>query len=476
MPAIKARIGPPCNPAALPAGRFGVLFAAVKRQRGWLAWWGVLGWLLLAAPLHAGRYILLPVGDSMTEEYGFEIPFSAPESDPFNANTDNWVDTLRRKRGTGTGDDWIDFGSYKDTAGAWFDLRDAGHKYNFGVPGFTTSDWLEVLDSDDPLGGNLLYYLTREELKDLLPDAAAVVVFLGANDLKQDYTHVYNDTAPASFYQGIVDRILAIRSWLVARRSGLKVILCTVPDVGVTPHVLENYHDPVRRAGARARIAAMNELLRTAAATLPNVAVADIDVVTLRVEDEVPLLVNGTPFVNAADPENPPDHLFCRDGFHPATLAQALIANQIVAAANGLLGSAVAPLANRELLEHVGLNPDRPFLDWVAGQGVAAAGMHDNPDGDAFDNLAEFALGGEAAEFNPPLAPLWLDSGGPRLGLEWRPNPAAQGYLDVGAESSTDLMAWQPAAAADLGGGTWRATIPATAPTGFLRLRVQLAP
>lgn len=448
----------------------------MKRQRGWLAWWGVLGWLALAPQLGAGPFTLLAIGDSMTEEYGFEIPFSAPESDPTNANTDNWVETLRMMRGPDDGDDWFYFGSYKDTYGGWFDLRGGGHKYNFGVPGITTSDWLEVLDSDDPFSGDPLYYLTREELKDLLPDAAAVVIFLGANDLKQDYTHVYNDTAPASFYQGIVDRILAIRSWLVKRRSGLKVILCTVPDVGVTPHVLENYHDPVRRAGARARIAAMNELLRAAAAALPNVAVAAIDAVTLRVEDEVPLLVNGTPFVCAADPENPPDHLFCRDGFHPATFAQALIANQIVVAANGLLGSAVAPLANRELLEHVGLDPDRPFHQWVAGQDVAAAGMHDNPDGDAFDNLAEFALGGGAGEFDPPLAPLWLDSGGPQLGLEWRPNPAAQGYLEVGAEWSTDLMAWQPAAAGDLGGGTWRATIPATAPAGFLRLRVQLAP
>jgi hypothetical protein len=40
--------------------------------------------------------------------------------------------------------------------------------------------------------------------------------------------------------------------------------------------------------------------------------------------------LNGTVFSLVPHPENPPTHMFCKDGFHPATLGQALIAGLAV--------------------------------------------------------------------------------------------------------------------------------------------------
>ncbi len=432
-------------------------------------------------PVLAGGKTILAIGDSMSEEYAFELPFSAPVSRPATANTGNWLEILSQRRASGSGEDWFFFGSYQSTLFSYADLRNAGFASNFGVPTFTTADWLEVRHSTGFFP--LLYRGTREEIGDQLPWVSAVVIFLGGNDLKNDYTELFNDTLPASFYTGIVDRIFELHAWLVILDPDVKTVICTVPDVGVVPSVFQTYNDTVKRAGARARIAAMNADLKSRAAAVPGVEVADIHALTLRIEDEIPIKINGTPFTIEGDPENPPDRLFCRDDFHPSTSAQALIANRILLALNRLLGTDVAPLSNREILGNVlGLDPDQPYLDWIATQNVAELenAMHDNPDADAFDNLAEFAFGLRAGTPDPGLpGGLSTPPEGLRLGITWRPDPDADGYLAIGAEQSADLLDWTPLAPADivpLGDGRHRASVPALAPRTFLRATVRLAP
>ena len=112
-------------------------------------------WLVAAAfsALHAAPLRVLVIGDSMTEEYAFELPFTAPDSDPIHANVANWPEILTNHRA-----DWITLGSYRSAVLSWSDLRDGGYEYNYGIPGFTTSDWVDVCQStvfDFP------YYLTR---------------------------------------------------------------------------------------------------------------------------------------------------------------------------------------------------------------------------------------------------------------------------------------------------------------------------
>jgi len=429
-------------------------------------------------PMQAGGSTILAIGDSMSEEYAFEVTFSAPESNPTAANTRNWLEILDQHRGNGSGADWLFFGSHQSTLFSYSDLRNAGFASNFGVPTFTTADWIEVRHTTNPLS-NLLYYNTRVKIGSQIPNVSAVVIFLGGNDLKNDYTELFNDTLPDSFYTGIVDRIFELHDWLTKLDPDVKTVVCTVPDVGVTPSVYQTYHDPVKRAGARARIAAMNADLKSRAAALPGVKVADVHALTLRIEDEIPFKINGTPFTTKGAPENPPDRLFCRDDFHPSTSAQAIIADEILRALNRLLGTDVAPLANREILGDVlGLDPDQPYLDWIDAQNVGGAenAPHDNPDGDAFDNLAEFAFGLRAALPDPGLPAEFAAS---RLGILWHPNPDAEGYLDIAAEQSPDLVDWTPLppdAITPVGDGGYRASIPAGLPRAFLRATVKPTP
>ena len=434
-----------------------------------------------ALPAAAGAAHILVIGDSLSEEYGFEIPFSAPDSDPTDANTANWVEILANWRNSTTGADYCYFGDYEPTLGFYLDLRDAGYDYNFGIPAYKITDWLGLLAADSPTDGIL--YDTRNELLGQLPYVSAVVIMLGGNDLKAQYDRIFNGTEPANFFTLTVTRLMNIANFIANRPLAPPVILCTIPDVGVTPSVAQTYSPTdyqELRLAARAKIQAMNDDLKARAATA-GYAVADVHALTIRMEDEVPLRANGQTFLAAANPENLPHYLFCKDGFHPATVAQSLIANEVIGALNQALGTSIAPLANREVMRLIpGLDPDQPFLDWIAGQGVAERGLHDNPEGDAFDNLAEFAFGLHAGSFDPGLGHDWSGLPGERrFGLSWTLNPAADGYLEVVAERSADLGEWTPLAPGeitDLGGGMWRASIGDGDPAAFLRARVELAP
>ena len=85
---------------------------------------------------------VLAIGDSLTEEYAFEVPFSAPDSDPLDSNTENWVEILAQRRPAE-----FSMGSYSGTIGSYPDLRNAGFKYNYGVPSLTAEKWVRVIQS-----------------------------------------------------------------------------------------------------------------------------------------------------------------------------------------------------------------------------------------------------------------------------------------------------------------------------------------
>ena len=72
--------------------------------------------------------------------------------------------------------------------------------------------------------------------------------------------------------------------------------------------------------------------------------VARIDSLTDRIFDEVPFQLNGTTFIYPPSPENTPRPIFCKDGFHPATMAQTLIADILVDALNRATAGTIPPL------------------------------------------------------------------------------------------------------------------------------------
>lgn len=433
--------------------------------------------LALATPAAAAPLRVLAIGDSMTEEYAFELPFSAPASSPTNANTRSWPELLRIFRPTDA-----TLGPYESTAFAYGDLRNAGHEWNFGIPGMTTRNWFILITTDDPFdppSGEPLgfsYYDTRRKLIDELVVAEAVVILLGANDLKQEYNDLFNNTEATTFLNGIRNRIAAIHDWVRLRRPNVPIVVCTLPDVGATPQISGTYNDPVKQASTRIKIAGLNQSIITwAAGKAKPPAIARIDHLTDRIFDQQPFHLNGTVFALAGDPENPPTRVFCRDGFHAATMAQALIANEIMIALEAATGRDMTPFPNREILRNLlGLNPDQPYLDWITAAGLSGSGMDEDPDQDGFPNLAEYLLDSPPGKFGRPL----IGSFAPGSWLSWQPSPIGLRFGSLIAEESTGLNLWSrvPAGRTNVTPDGKTSITPAAGSRGFARLRAEVKP
>ena len=341
---------------------------------------------------------VLAIGDSLTEEYRFELPFSAPKSlIPPVANTTSWVEILATRRA-----DHFSMGSYEAEYFEYNDLRNAGYKFNYGIPGFTALNWSALINQN--YSSNILLALgearTRSKLTDHLGDVDAVIIFLGGNDLKSDYSGIFRDDDPPPVMAQLLENLAEIHDFIRSREPGLPILIATAPDIGSTYVIAThpNYQDPFWKIRARQRIMTINEEIIALAASR-GATVIRIDHLTDMIRDRAPFQINGTEFSFTPDDGNAPLHIFCHDGFHPASMAQGIIANLIIDGLNQATNAVIPPLANREILASVvGVNPDQPYLDWAGDAG----GMIDNPDGDGLTNLAEFLLGTSPTKADSP--------------------------------------------------------------------------
>ncbi len=434
--------------------------------------------LPFAASLPAAPENVLVLGDSLSEEYAFELPFSAPDSNPIAANLRNWIELLAATRA-----DEISFGNYEGHLGYYADYRNGGHAFNWAVPGFKTKDLVELIDPPrfPTTPEQLLDFTSCPRLKTHLEGAVAwVVIFCGGNDLSSLYSELATGTATPAQLAAIRDNLAATIDFVRARNAALKIVLVNAPDIGVTPSVQARGATPAARAVATAGIASLNTLLAALAADR-GIALADSFALTRRVAEAAPFRLNGTEFLATAHPENDPHHLFAKDGFHAATALQALIANEILHAMNTHCGAGFTPLSNREILAALGLDPDQPLRDWLAAASLPAeSDPADDPDRDGLPLLAEFALGlSPAAPDLPPLRALPVTS--PEIAARFEhPVDHSGGYVATVAEWTPELGApWQavPTEWITAGPTTNEVAFPSsTGPLAFVRLRFAIAP
>jgi lysophospholipase L1-like esterase len=406
-------------------------------------------YLLATIGLEAVPFRLLTIGDSLSEEYRFEAPFSAPDSDIFVANVKNWVELLQARRS-----DALSMGGYEPSLGNYADFRNAGYELNYGIPGFKAERWDDLLHRnysfpDLIIPENALALSTRYELLGDLNNTDAVLIFVGGNDLSLGNSDTMHDEIRV-FIGRIHDYVRANAP------TNLPIIVATVPDIGATP--AEKLSDPVIAAAARQRVAILNENI-VALGSRPHTYVARIDSVTDRIQDQVPFHINGTVFTYPPDDENPPLHLFCKDGFHPGTAAQALITNEILKAINSFAATPIPLLSNREILaDLLGQNPDQPLIDYIAG----APG---DGDGDGLPALIEYLLGTDPGA---PNSPFTFSAGG---SASYTPSATALRYADLSVlQSATLTDDWAPVPGSNilaLPGGS-RIIIP-TAPKLFYK-------
>jgi len=422
--------------------------------------------LLSLLSLTAGaREKIVTIGDSLTEEYEFEVPFSGPAPTASNptpsANTKNWVETLANKRA-----DDVKFGDYDSGYFHYYDLRNSGYEFNFGVPGHTAADWVKIL-SNDP--GTVINSYTKENLQTLVRDTASVVViFIGGNDLDNDYGAISGNPSPPASLAAIRDNIANIHDRVRAMKAGVPIIICTVPDVGASEAVAQTL-TPAEKATGRARTAALNaEIISMAAAK--GATIARIDRITDRVYDQIPFHLNGTEFFFPPDAQNEKHHLFCRDGFHPGAALQALIANEILSAINQARSTSIPLLSNREILSSVlSFNPDQPYLTWAGSSGAMTA----DPDGDGLPNLAEYLVGTQPGKADSPF------TFGIAGEMKFTPQESALRFASLDIQESTTLAmdGWSmvPITRITTGGGQWTVA-PSGQPHTFYRLSVEAKP
>lgn len=427
--------------------------------------------LLPAATLLAEPVRILSIGDSLTEEYEFEFPFSAPAVGQPGNHARNWPELLAAARG-----EHASFGAYKGDFIGYSDLRNAGYQLNFGVPSLTAETWVDVIETTSEFS-NLLFYRTREELIDNLPLADVAVIFLGGNDLENVYPAVYNETEAENFFPGLRRDLETLHDFVRTRQPDLPIVVATVPDVGATPERTESgsFDDPDKLAAARARIAAFNESLITEFESRADTAVARVDRLTNLVFDLDPFHLNGTIFTIPGADDNPPDRLFTKDDFHPNTGAQALVANEMLAAINSLLADdrAIPEFDHREILgDLLGLDPDQPYLDWIGNFAVADAAMSADPDGDGLENLLEMLLGSSPADPNPAFTGAWR----PGDAIAFSVDEEDARFIDWTAEESSDLSTWTAVPEARVTPtGSATEIAPSDASEGFFRLRARPA-
>lgn len=403
----------------------------------------------------------LVFGDSLTKEYEAEFPGLFP-GNPAAWQSRNWIEILHQHR-----TDWFDTGTWS----TYPDPRLTGHRFNWAFPGATTSEIRSQMTSP-------LSFLWTGTLKDQIrQDVQRVVIFAGGNDADSYYADLYNGLVGPEVTDVTLNNLRWLVDYVRALNSTIPIVLVSVPHVGCTPQVQQGYPtDPVKTARVTAAMDALNASLAAFAQTRGIGFVPGVYEFTKAIITD-PFRIRGIEFFPAADADARTRYLFSGDGFHPNTCAHARIAQLVIEAFNTAYPtSPMEPLTDYYLVTQVlGLDPDIPFTEWLAAQGVPVplSGFADDADGDGIPNLLEFALDGFSATQNDttnlPL-PVWQNGA---LTLTWRARPLFSEWGVLKALCTPDLDTWSevpPAQISQNPDGTLTATAPFTT-RGFLRLQ-----
>lgn len=448
-------------------------------MKQWLS--AVLIGLGLTFSSHAALKVMA-IGDSMTEEYHLieSIFFSAPLSNPTEANTMNWVEILLARRAAD-----ISFGGYKDgLLLTYSDYRNSGYEYNWGIPGYDTDMWMEIIHATNPIE-DPVEFISRVSLIDQYDEVDVVVIMLGGNDVRSRYAALYNSLpgggVATTFISTVTANLEDIIDEIRGVNSTVPIVLANIPDLGATPDKITAHPDPVKRANATAIINDLNVTV-AALATSKGVTLAPISELTDAIISPDPLYIGAIEMIKGKDPENPPSYLFCREGLHPSTNGQSVIANTLLAAINTATGSSIPLLPDREVITHLlGLNPDQPFIDWAGSKGLTDLSMTADKDGDGIPSLGEYLLNLDPSVANDMhIANVQNILTLPTMILGYTLNTAAARLADINIKQSTNLEDWDDVPAAnliDMGSGNYQARMPLGSQrggVGFFRMEFQL--
>lgn len=436
--------------------------------------------LMAATPLR-----LVVIGDSLSAEYdsisGFTAIGGVEDPTQYAAITVpgwesmSWVEVLGRLRSNA-----IDLGQTKNTFPGWtdlsnplqIDLRFTGYEYNFAVPGFTASQFEQVINSSPIFSDPQLYYYKQQIESVLQNQGDAAVVWLGANELRENYGFLYDGNDPTDLINSLSNNLVQVVDFVRAQKPGIKLVIANLPDLGATPTKQADHPDPVKRANATSATIAANDAIASIAAAR-NLPVADVFPDTYRLVQGETVWIGPVNLYPGSDADNNPRYQFTRDGLHPNTCLQSIIARRVIDTFNQAYGTGIEPITDGEILTLTGLDPRQTYLDWASTNSITATAPGDDSDGDGLVNLAEFVFDLDPQTVNS--GPVTLDQIGDAIVVRYTPDPDRERLVAIEPEWTTNLVQWLPVPAENrtvLSTGEVQIRLPAGDGSRFVRLRL----
>jgi len=398
----------------------------------------LLAFFLAQGPVAAGLRTVV-IGDSLSAEYdalpdilGVEDPTAYAAVTVPGWESRSWVEVLALLRAGP-----LDFGPQRLTLPGWNDLRFTGYQYNFAIPGFTASQYHDIVTSS--ILSNPQYLTYRWTLADFLANQSdACVVWIGANELRANYSFLCNGGDPTSLVEDLRHCIGVILDFVRDQSPSLPVLVLNLPDLGVSPDKQAQCPDPAKRQLATQATILANQAISELAAER-GLPVADVFAATRSIIEGQNLWFGPIEILPASDPDNNPRYAFTREGLHPNTGLQIEIARLVLAALNQAYGAAIPPISDAEALALLGIDPQQPYLDWVDSNHLTT-GPGEDPDGDGLPNLAEFVFELDPMARGP--SPVTFSGTSSAIEAGYRPIPERARLVSVSPQWSTDLATW----------------------------------
>jgi lysophospholipase L1-like esterase len=159
-----------------------------------------------------------------------------------------------------------------------------------------------------------------------------VVIFAGGNDIEDIYGRLYNGQSASTQLTTIRNNLVWLVDYVRAVKPSLKIVLVSVPHVGVCPDVKREWPTHVTKtARVTTALTTLNSQLASSAKSR-SVAFADGVFTFTRNAISQRVFFDNVEILNQADANSRSQYLFSGDGFHPATSGQAKIAQSILQA------------------------------------------------------------------------------------------------------------------------------------------------
>ncbi|MCG3128177.1 MAG: hypothetical protein CHACPFDD_03053 [Phycisphaerae bacterium] len=318
------------------------MFAAARRHSAFCIGAALLSVSLV--PAAAADPIRLGVmGDSLSDEY-LEESYSYAL---------NWVQQASEFAG-------VDVGPTAAEAGmtTWGAPRRKGYKFNWARAGATSGSLLSQGQHTGCAGQVASEGLTHATL------------LIGANDFIPinfpffAYYEIYNgnwsQSQINSYVADVVGNILTAADAVLA--AGADLVLCGLPDYGVTVSVRDNFPDAVKRDRVTAVLRHLNDDLRAAAAArrivyIDTLALTNAIFGPNQSPKSTLLIGNVAINLNQADTSSNtiPTAAFVHDGTHPHTHIQGIFANVMLEALDFGYGAGVPLFSEGQILDHAGI-------------------------------------------------------------------------------------------------------------------------